>query len=324
MSIRKSSWHFKTSSSTSVSAAFVGAQKSSFVLISKDGSEVTFEYAAAGAGVGKSLNKFGIGGSTIDDWSAGDIFITNGFSGHELEVSDIEGACQIFDAGGAAIVGFSGTVMALGIPTKHIPRHLWRTSLIGMAVGMTKAAINGDDDLPTDATALLIMAGETAGTVGVGVMGSYGYVWAGDVKQNTITFEPPASHDLFLTTHATSKDLIYLPTDVLFGFDKSDLKPSSFDVLVTLAKQIKFMKPSRIAVEGHTDSIGTASYNYGLSYKRAWSVAQFLIADEVLSAAQISVIGLAHTRPIEPDQIGHADNPKGRAKNRRVEVRLYW
>jgi outer membrane protein OmpA-like peptidoglycan-associated protein len=323
MSIRRSGWKFKTSSSTAISAAFVGAQKSSFVLISKGGSEVTFEYAAAGAGVGKSINKLGIGGSTTDDWSVGDIFITNGFSGPELAVSDIEGACQIFDAGAAGIVGLSGTIMALGIPTRHIPRHLWRTSLIGMAVGVAKAALRGDDDLPTDATALLMLGGVTAGTVGFGVMGSYGYVWVGDVKQN-ITFEPPVPPDHSLTWYATSRDLIYLPTDVLFGFNKWLLKPEHLDVLLTLARQIKFMKPSRIAVEGHTDAIGTVSYNYGLSYKRAWSVAQFLIADEVLSAARISVSGLGHTRPIEPDQIRGADNPKGRAKNRRVEVRLYW
>ena len=58
-------------------------------------------------------------------------------------MGDIEGACQIFDAGaGALIKGISGTVMALGIPTKRIPRQLWRTSLVGMAASV----FSGDSD----------------------------------------------------------------------------------------------------------------------------------------------------------------------------------
>jgi hypothetical protein len=150
MSIRKSKWKFKTSTSSSVSIEFIGGQNSSFVLTSPEGSNVTFRYLAGGAGVSAGAN-IGATGSTEDNWSVGDIFMTDGFSGRDLEVSDIEGACQIFDAGAGVIHGISGTVMALGIPTKSIPHHLARTSLIGMAVSL----VRGETDSPTDAERFL-------------------------------------------------------------------------------------------------------------------------------------------------------------------------
>jgi outer membrane protein OmpA-like peptidoglycan-associated protein len=320
VSIRKSKWKFKTSTSNSVSIDFIGGQNSSFVLTSPDGSNVTFRYLAAGAGVSAGAN-IGTSSSTEDNWSVGDIFMTDGFSGRgDLEVSDIEGACQIFDAGAGVIGGISGTVMALGIPTKSIPHHLARTSLIGTAVSV----VRGETDSPTDARALLIMTGVNKGlNISIGVMGSYGKVWASDVEQAQIDFSPKVSDDA-LKIYATSRDLIYLPGSVLFNFGDHKLKPAAFDTLMALKRQLQFMKPSRISVEGHTDVIGTAFYNRGLSYRRAWSVAQWLIMMDAMNAARIAVRGFGHTRPIARDKIGNADNPEGREKNRRVEVRLYW
>jgi outer membrane protein OmpA-like peptidoglycan-associated protein len=318
MGIRKSSWTFSTSTSLAVSAYFVGAQKSSFVLTGDDGVDVTFNYAAAGAGVSWKTPTFGAARGTKQDWSAGDIFLNDQFFSpkDDLEVSDIEGACQVFDVGASFIGGLSGTVMALGIPTKRIPHQLWKISLIGMVT----SAVTGSD--VSDARALLMMTGVNGGSIGAGALASYGYVWANDhVRQ--IKFSPQASSDDG-PSRATSPDLIYLPESVLFGFDRYDLQSEAYDILASLEWHLGFLKPSRISVEGHTDDIGTGSYNRGLSYQRAWTVAKWLISRKAFDAARISVIGFGHTRPIKPNRIGKADNEQGRATNRRVEVRLYW
>jgi hypothetical protein len=343
---RKSKWEFKTSSGAAVSFDFVGAQKSSFTLENPGGLLQKFDYAAAGAGKSfgpKVLNPNPVGASrsTEDFWSVGSIYLTEGFPKHELDVSDIEGLCQIFEGGASAYIGYSGTFMALGIPTDRMPMQLWHTSLIGMGanyLGVDKKL--GGDDLTNEASALLFMAGKSTGSsVSVGFMDSYGYVWAGDAG---IDFSPPVSHDPELIFHATSRDLIYLPEDVLFAFNHHDfedgrdygskrvkreahrLKPGAMEALKALKRQLEFMKPSWISVEGHTDVIGLDDYNYTLSYRRAWAVAEWLIANTTFTAARISIAGFGKTRPIGSNTSHNAYNPKVRAKNRRVEVRLHW
>ncbi len=75
-----------------------------------------------------------------------------------------------------------------------------------------------------------------------------------------------------------------------------------------------------IAVEGHTDSIGSRGYNLALSWKRASTVAQELTFSQV-RRERIAVGGFGEEQPMasnmNPDG---TDNPEGRAKNRRVEV----
>lgn len=69
-----------------------------------------------------------------------------------------------------------------------------------------------------------------------------------------------------------------------------------------------------ITIIGHTDSIGRPLYNYQLSYKRAQSVADYLIKNGIKSD-QVFVIGMGEDKPIA-DNLSY----EGRAKNRRVEV----
>jgi hypothetical protein len=350
---RKSKWKFKTSSGAAISFDFVGAQKSSFTLENGGGFVQKFDYAAAGAGLSigpptKVLDQkppsIGASGSTEDYWSVGSIYLTEGFPKEELDVSDVEGLCQIFEAGASAYIGITGTFMALGIPTDRMPMQLWHNSLIGMGahyLGVDKEL--GGDGLTNEASALLFMAGANSGpNVSAGFMDSYGYVWAGDAG---IDFSPPVSHDHELVFHATSRDLIYLPEDVLFAFDHHDfedgrdygskqraparseahrLKPGAMEALQALKRQLEFMKPSWISVEGHTDVIGPDDYNYTLSYRRAWAVAEWLIANTTFTAARISIVGFGKTRPIRSNTSHNAYDPKVRAKDRRVEVRLHW
>ncbi|MGZ8135135.1 OmpA family protein [Bordetella bronchiseptica] len=110
--------------------------------------------------------------------------------------------------------------------------------------------------------------------------------------------------------------------DVLFDFDKADILAAAEPTLQDIAKLIKSPATGIVAIEGHTDSKGSDSYNKGLSLRRAQAVAQWLGAHGV-DAAKLSVRGLGAARPVQPNQLANgADNPQGRAQNRRVEFVL--
>src|SRR5256886_6314180 len=72
-----------------------------------------------------------------------------------------------------------------------------------------------------------------------------------------------------------------------------------------------------ITVEGGTDSVGSAEYNYSLSERRADSVIQYLASKHNIPAHKIYLVGLGKDKPVEDNK-----SREGRAKNRRVDVRL--
>jgi outer membrane protein OmpA-like peptidoglycan-associated protein len=106
-------------------------------------------------------------------------------------------------------------------------------------------------------------------------------------------------------------------TSVKFGFNKDILTPKSKEALDTLAGSIAATKGYIIALEGGTDSVGSADYNYDLSQRRANSVIQYLASKYNVPAHKIYVIGLGKDKPVETNK-----TTAGRADNRRVDVRL--
>src|SRR5579859_2129625 len=106
-------------------------------------------------------------------------------------------------------------------------------------------------------------------------------------------------------------------TSVHFGFDKDFLTKQAKDDLDKLAATVPNTKGYIITVEGGTDSVGPADYNYDLSERRANSVIQYLGSKYNIPAHKIYVIGLGKDKPVEPNKTS-----AGRADNRRVDVRL--
>jgi outer membrane protein OmpA-like peptidoglycan-associated protein len=118
--------------------------------------------------------------------------------------------------------------------------------------------------------------------------------------------------------------IIELPTDVLFDFDKADIRPDAVSTLEKLARLIQQSGQSgegAIQVNGHTDSIGSDAYNLELSERRAASVARWLTTNAGIDAGRLKTKGFGKARPLatnkNPDG---SDDPEGRQKNRRVEV----
>jgi outer membrane protein OmpA-like peptidoglycan-associated protein len=128
---------------------------------------------------------------------------------------------------------------------------------------------------------------------------------------------------------ATLKDLgatvkgreikINLSADVLFDFDKADLRPEAAPALAKVAEVLKAYPKATALIEGHTDGKGNAGYNQKLSEQRAASVRKWLLDDGV--ATPMTTRGYGKTRPIAPNvKPNGADDPLGRQKNRRVEI----
>ena len=106
-----------------------------------------------------------------------------------------------------------------------------------------------------------------------------------------------------------------LPADVLFNFDKADVRSDAAAALGRLATVIRGYPGGRVEIEGHTDSKGNAAYNQKLSKRRTEAVKRWLAEREGIAADRLGTRGAGASRPV-------ADNSTdaGRQKNRRVEV----
>ena len=123
--------------------------------------------------------------------------------------------------------------------------------------------------------------------------------------------------------NATQTDegiVINLPENILFDFDKSEIKTEAEPTLKKISELLKYYKDSPMQINGHTDSKGGDSYNQQLSEKRAASVKDYLAKNFDADANRLKTKGFGETKPIAENEKNGKDNPEGREKNRRVEV----
>jgi outer membrane protein OmpA-like peptidoglycan-associated protein len=107
---------------------------------------------------------------------------------------------------------------------------------------------------------------------------------------------------------------IVISGDVLFEFDRSNIRPEFFGELNQIAARLQETPDRQIRISGHTDSTGPATYNQGLSERRAQSVANYL-AQQGVSPDRMIVQGFGETQPVVSNE-----TREGRAQNRRVEI----
>jgi outer membrane protein OmpA-like peptidoglycan-associated protein len=116
---------------------------------------------------------------------------------------------------------------------------------------------------------------------------------------------------------------IELSADVLFNFNKSDIRPDASESLKQIVKVIEAYPKSPILIEGHTDSKGTDTYNLKLAEQRALSVKKWIVMHGGIQATRITTKGWGAAKPIAPNTTSDGkDNPAGRQKNRRVEITI--
>lgn len=107
------------------------------------------------------------------------------------------------------------------------------------------------------------------------------------------------------------------PTTVNFAFDKADLSRKDRQTLDEFGRQLQNQRHFLVEIHGYTDSTGSPDYNYQLSQRRANAVIQYLAQKYSIPAHKIYVIGLGEDNPVAVNTTA-----KGRAENRRVDIRL--
>jgi outer membrane protein OmpA-like peptidoglycan-associated protein len=125
----------------------------------------------------------------------------------------------------------------------------------------------------------------------------------------------------FDTRETPSTIEVTLAADVLFDFDKFDLRAEAASTLHNLADLIWAKAHGPVGIRGYTDALGKDAYNQRLSERRAASVKAWLVSHEQLGAANLATSGFGARDPVAPNRkTDGSDNPKGRQLNRRVTV----
>lgn len=102
---------------------------------------------------------------------------------------------------------------------------------------------------------------------------------------------------------------------IYFNTGSARLLEESQPALKAIAQLVVQSKEPVLTVEGHTDNVGTAEFNQGLSEKRAAAVRQALVSQFGVPPGRLVTKGFGFTRPLESN-----DTVEGRARNRRVEL----
>jgi len=104
---------------------------------------------------------------------------------------------------------------------------------------------------------------------------------------------------------------------ILFEFNSAQLRPEGRTLLDKLGVALKTpeLDTFRFSVEGHTDSVGSATYNQQLSMRRADAVKSYL-TDSGVPSERLETDGMGEAQPVAPN-----DSSQGRQRNRRVEIK---
>jgi len=118
--------------------------------------------------------------------------------------------------------------------------------------------------------------------------------------------------------------IVYLSKDFYLNFaqnsDQILSSPGNAEVIQDIVKYIKTIdRLAKVTVVGHTDSDGSSEYNYDLSFRRAQSTVDALVAGFESIKDKISASGKGEDVPLAPN-----DTPENKARNRRVEVKLEY
>jgi len=111
--------------------------------------------------------------------------------------------------------------------------------------------------------------------------------------------------------------VVTFDTGILFNFDSAELLPASTENLENLAQSLIKYDNTEVLVVGHTDNVGTDSYNQGLSERRANAASALLMA-RGLAPDRITSVGRGESEPIASN-----DTETDRRLNRRVEIAIF-
>ena len=118
-----------------------------------------------------------------------------------------------------------------------------------------------------------------------------------------------------LETRESTRGLIVNMSDVLFDIDKATLKPGAREKLAKISGILLAYPGIQVQIEGHTDNTGSDEYNQRLSERRAQSVQNYLIEQDIAPEDILAVRGFGESKPVASN-----DAAAGRQQNRRVQL----
>ncbi len=152
-----------------------------------------------------------------------------------------------------------------------------------------------------------VLLGAAAGAAAGGLIGN-------QLDKQAAELRAQLANDGITITNTGDRLIVSLPQDITFDTDSATVRPSLRADLGRVAENLLRYPDSRVQVIGHTDNTGDATYNLGLSQRRASAVADILQSGGV-TYDRISTAGRGEEEPLASNL-----TPEGRAQNRRVEI----
>ena len=206
----------------------------------------------------------------------------------------------------AATVGLGGCVMGeKGGPLTQSEEG----ALIGAAAGGLLGAVAYKQNR-TKGAVIGVVGGGIAGSA----VGAYMDNQKRDLEKN-LSREIQA-HQARVDKMPNNVVRVTMTSDTGFATNSTTIKPGFDSTLDKIADVVVRYGKTTLTVAGHTDDVGTAQYNQGLSERRAHAVAEYLEAKNV-NALRLATVGKGESMPIESNA-----TEAGRSANRRVEIYL--
>ncbi len=204
----------------------------------------------------------------------------------------------------AASVALSGCASMQDVATSPDKEKTRKGAGYGAAAGAVIGLLTGGNDKFQAA-----MIGAAAGALAGGAVGYY------MDKQEAKLREQMAGTGVDVVRNGDNITLD-MPGGVTFAFNSADLNSQFYPVLDRVASTLGEYNKTVIEVAGHTDSVGSDTYNQQLSERRANSVAAYLSSRGV-DRSRVVTIGAGEGHPVASN-----DTDAGRAQNRRVEITI--
>lgn len=154
--------------------------------------------------------------------------------------------------------------------------------------------------------------GAAVGAIAGGAVGHYMDKQQAELERELAA--EAARKELRITRLAGDALKIGVASDASFGFDRSDLTANAQNTFAKIASVLKDYDKTVIHVVGHTDSVGSDSYNQDLSQRRASTVANFMTGNGLLRD-RVRTEGRGEREPMASNE-----TDAGRSQNRRVDI----
>lgn len=106
--------------------------------------------------------------------------------------------------------------------------------------------------------------------------------------------------------------------NINFAFDRADIEPVSEPILADAADKMTTTKQSIIEITGHTDAVGSKTYNYLLGDRRANAAKRYLAEKYNIMLSRMFIISFGKDKPV-----ALPDTQNANSKNRRVSLRIW-